>query len=131
MFFGIPSHSNITKKIVRDIPILIDDECDQASVNTKKIEYDNTGKEISILPKPMKIRTLLSIFEKMLMSVIRQHHLQTYLCRETDSDNFGEDLFPRNFIVTSQHQNYRPRGSIWFKRRYRGRPRKERSPSIN
>ena len=54
-------------KVKKDVPMLIiDDECDQASVNTKKTEInDLTGEAIDEPTKTnLRIRELLNLFEK-------------------------------------------------------------------
>jgi Z1 domain len=92
------------KKVVRDFPlIVIDDEADNASVNTKKLSFDKDGKlnanqdatAINAL-----IRKLLNSFEKRVyVGYTATPFANIFIHPDIDTDEHGEDLFPRHFIV--------------------------------
>ena len=92
------------KKIVRNIPLLvIDDEADNASVNTKIIPVDENGNplndyEVSAING--KIRTLLDHFEQSAyVGYTATPFANIFINPEGGTESHGEDLFPRDFII--------------------------------
>ena len=91
------------KKVVRDVPLLlIDDEADNASINTN-LDVDDSG-----LPDPDLdpsringlIRKLLSSFEKTAyVGYTATPFANIFIAEDVVSDEFGGDLFPRSFII--------------------------------
>ena len=85
-----------------DEPILvIDDEADNASVNTKADEDDPTTIN-------KKIREILNMFTKSTyVGFTATPFANIFINPETDSEMIGEDLFPRDFIyVLDAPSNY-------------------------
>ncbi|GLI45744.1 Z1 domain-containing protein [Methanoculleus bourgensis] len=91
-------------RIVRGIPLLvIDDEADNASVNTNPIPRDENGTllddyEVSAING--KIRTLLSHFEKSAyIGYTATPFANIFIYPQGETVTHGEDLFPRDFII--------------------------------
>lgn len=90
---------------VTDLPLLVvDDECDQASVNTKRVVRDpDTGvvdKECDPTKTNMRIRELLSLFDKSAyVGYSATPYANVFIHEDTKHPKYGDDLFPRNFIV--------------------------------
>jgi len=92
------------KIVVRNIPLLvIDDEADNASVNTKLIPTDEDGQplpdyELSAINE--KIRKLLDHFEKCAyVGYTATPFANIFIFPEAKTSTVGEDLFPRDFIL--------------------------------
>jgi hypothetical protein len=92
------------KIVVRNIPLLvIDDEADNASVNTKLIPTDEDGQplpdyEVSAINE--KIRKLLDHFEKCAyVGYTATPFANIFIFPEAKISTVGEDLFPRDFIL--------------------------------
>jgi hypothetical protein len=88
------------KKIVRDAPLLlIDDEADNASINTSRVGKSDEGKR-KITPINREIRTLLEIFEKSAYVGYTATPFANIFINPTPDDDGGmDDLFPRSFII--------------------------------
>lgn len=92
------------RMMVRDVPLLvIDDEADHASVNTRSIPLDESGR-----PDPEQdpstinrlIRRLLSSFDKSsYIGYTATPFANIFIHRDADHAEVGEDLFPRSFII--------------------------------
>ncbi|MED4582513.1 Z1 domain-containing protein [Brevibacillus choshinensis] len=82
------------KKIVRDVPLLvIDDEADNASVNTKNSEEDVTTINGSI-------RKILNSFEKSAyVGYTATPFANIFIYPEAETEEYGKDLFPQSFII--------------------------------
>jgi hypothetical protein len=98
---------------VTDIPLLVvDDECDQASVNTKQVVRDpDTGvvdENCDPTKTNMRIRELLSLFDKSAyVGYSATPYANVFIHESTKHPKYGDDLFPRNFIVNlTQPANY-------------------------
>ncbi|ADN36913.1 Putative endonuclease, Z1 domain protein [Methanolacinia petrolearia DSM 11571] len=92
------------KKIVRNIPLLvIDDEADNASVNTNPIPLDEDGKPLDdydVSKTNDKIRTLLGHFKKSAyVGYTATPFANIFIFPEGETKTHGEDLFPRDFII--------------------------------
>lgn len=92
------------KTVVRNIPLLvIDDEADNASVNTKLIPVDEDNQplpdyEVSAING--KIRELLHHFEKSAyVGYTATPFANIFIFPESETSTHGEDLFPRDFII--------------------------------
>jgi hypothetical protein len=91
--------------IVRSVPLLvIDDEADYASVNTKARPTDENGQPVDDYD-PSKIngwiRRLLRTFEKSAyLAYTATPFANIFIDEDEETDSFGEDLFPRSFIVS-------------------------------
>lgn len=108
--FGIIDNSG--KRVVEDVPILvIDDECDYGSVNIKRQTYNDNG-DISDESDPSTtnrlIRKLLSGFEKSIyIGYTATPYANIFIDKYAVHPKYGEDLFPRNFIISlPQPTNY-------------------------
>jgi len=92
------------KKIVHNIPLLvIDDEADNASVNTISIPLDENGiplEDYDVSAINGKIRSLLSHFEKSAyVGYTATPFANIFIYPEGETTSHGEDLFPRDFII--------------------------------
>jgi len=100
------------KKVIKAIPfLLIDDECDFASINTKEPERDENGKIIEEWdPTTINklIRELLSLFEKCAyVGYTATPYANVFIHIDDTHPRYGEDLFPRSFIISlPQPSNY-------------------------
>lgn len=94
------------------VPLLvIDDECDYASVNTKKVETDEKGKVIeewNPTTTNRRIRSLLHSFEKSAyVGYTATPYANIFIHMDHTHPKYGEDIFPRSFIVSlPQPTNY-------------------------
>lgn len=92
------------KKIIPDIPLLlIDDEADNASVNTKKIPLDDHGKptdDYDVTAINGKIREILSTFtQSAYVAYTATPFANIFISSDNKTNTHGKDLFPKNFIV--------------------------------
>ena len=96
--------------IVKDVPMLIiDDECDQASINTKKTEIDDDGNAIDAPTLTnMRIRELLNQFEKSAyVGYSATPYANIFIHSKRKHETLGKDLFPRHFIFNlTRPSNY-------------------------
>ncbi len=97
-------HEESGRKIVRDVPLLIiDDEADNASINTNPLLFDENGKviedhDISAINK--LIRKLLYSFEKSAyVGYTATPFANIFIYPDVTTPECGEDLFPRSFII--------------------------------
>lgn len=84
--------------VVCGIPILvIDDECDNASVNVKE-----AGEDIDPAAINKKVRELLRLFEQSIyIGYTATPFANVFIDPDPEGANkFGEDLFPRDFIIS-------------------------------
>lgn len=92
------------RKFVRNVPaLIIDDEADLASVDTRQQEFDEDGKpdEDHDPTKTNKnIRLLLRSFEKVAyVGYTATPFANIYIHEKGSTRELGDDLFPRSFIV--------------------------------
>jgi len=94
------------KRIVRGVPLLvIDDEADNASINTNPPLFDENGKvqeEYDVSAINGLIRKLLYSFEKSAyVGYTATPFANIFIYPDPDKKNpeFGDDLFPRSFII--------------------------------
>ena len=87
------------KRVVRNTPLLlIDDEADNASVNTKA--KPDVPEEDTVTAINGKIRSLLDSFEKSsYVGYTATPFANIFINPEAESSKHGEDLFPRSFII--------------------------------
>jgi len=96
------------RKIIRGVPLLvIDDEADNASINTK----DKKGKkadDADVTAINGRIRELLDAFEKSAyVGYTATPFANIFINPEAETPKHGEDLFPRSFILNvSPPSNY-------------------------
>ncbi len=93
-----------TRGIVRDVPILvIDDEADHASINTNRILDENGQPDPDLDPSRINglIRRFLTSFEKSSYVGYTATPFANIFISDvtTDDSEYGEDLFPRSFII--------------------------------
>ncbi len=88
------------KKVIQGVPLLvIDDEADNASVNTKEKKSGATG-ENSVTAINGRIRELLDAFEKSAyVGYTATPFANIFINPEAETPKHGEDLFPRSFIL--------------------------------
>jgi hypothetical protein len=89
---------------ISDMPLLlIDDEADQGSVDTKKMEFDTVGD-----PDPEHDPTTLNRLIRKVLFIFTQSAYVGYTAtpfanifihNEAQTDRYGDDLFPRSFIT--------------------------------
>ncbi len=107
---GVPDSQG--RKVVQDIPLLlIDDECDYASVNTKKPErdeYGNINEEWDPAKTNQRIRELLSSFSKSIyVGYTATPYANIFIHKEDPHPKYGADLFPKHFLISlPQPTNY-------------------------
>lgn len=96
--------SQLGRKVIKDYPLLIvDDEADNASVNTKEVILDEAGvpredQEATAINK--LIRQLLHTFEKTAyIGYTATPFANIFIHPQVKTGDHGEDLFPRHFIV--------------------------------
>ena len=93
------------KVLVRNVPLLvIDDEADNASVNTQPVVDADTGEpipdaEVSAINR--LIRQFLNSFEKKAyVGYTATPFANIFIHPDTDHPDVGDDLFPRSFILS-------------------------------
>ena len=91
-------------KYIENVPLLvIDDEADNASINTMNI-YDKNGNidpDYEVTKINGLIRQILDMFEKKAyVGYTATPFANIFIDPESESDRFGEDLFPRSFIIS-------------------------------
>ncbi|MDQ7838568.1 MAG: Z1 domain-containing protein [Thermodesulfobacteriota bacterium] len=99
------------RRVVPDIPLLlIDDECDFASVNTKQPERDENGiiEDWNPTETNKQIRTLLFGFQKSAyVGYTATPYANIFIHKDDYHPRYGDDLFPRHFIISlPQPTNY-------------------------
>lgn len=93
-------------RIVRDIPILvIDDEADHSSINTKKakrLSSDGvTAEDVDPTRINQRIREILQAFEKSAyVGYTATPFANIFVDPEASHEKFGDDIFPRSFIAS-------------------------------
>jgi hypothetical protein len=93
------------RNVVPEVPLLvIDDECDFASVNTRQPEYDEMGQIIEEWD-PTKtnqmIRRLLFLFQKCAyVGYTATPYANIFIHKDDYHPKYGDDLFPRHFIIS-------------------------------
>ncbi len=92
------------RKVIRNSPLLIiDDEADNASVNTKEVRLDDAGiprEEQDATAINKLIRQLLHSFEKTAyVGYTATPFANIFIHPQVRTSDHGEDLFPRHFIV--------------------------------
>jgi hypothetical protein len=97
-------HPESGRLIVPDVPMLvIDDEADNASINTRDIPYDEDGRaDPDYDPTAINglIRQLLHRFEKSAyVGYTATPFANIFIYDQAYSEEHGPELFPRNFIV--------------------------------
>jgi len=89
---GVPATADSKRLVVRDIPLLIiDDEADNASINTKNV--DDSPAVIN-----SRIRSLLKAFDKSAYIGYTATPFANIYSATVEDDDWGMDLFPRHFI---------------------------------
>jgi hypothetical protein len=95
---GEPTSVEPTERVIRDIPILIvDDEADYASVDTKPVDGANPSETNKW------IRKLLKAFERSAYVGYTATPFANIFSATNEADDYGLDVFPRSFI-----ENLRP-----------------------
>jgi hypothetical protein len=87
------------KAKIRDVPfLLIDDEADNASINTKSKDGADPELDVSVING--RIRTLLDAFEKSAyVGYTATPFANIFINPDAECSKFGADLFPRSFII--------------------------------
>jgi len=87
------------RKIMNVPFLMIDDECDYASVNTRK-EEPVLGEETDPTQTNMRIRQLLSIFPRHnYIGYTATPFANIFIHKDDSHKKYGDDLFPRHFII--------------------------------
>lgn len=97
-----------TRRIIRGVPLLlIDDEADNASINTKD-RKGNKPDENDVTAINGRIRELLDAFEKSAyVGYTATPFANIFINPDAETPKHGEDLFPRSFILNvSPPSNY-------------------------
>lgn len=100
----VQKYADTDDGLIKDVPMLmIDDECDQASINTKKEnEFNDDGENLDDPTKTnMRIRELLTSFEKSAyVGYTATPFANIFIKSDKKHKSLGDDLFPRNFIFS-------------------------------
>jgi hypothetical protein len=98
------------RKIIRAVPLLlIDDEADQASINTKVKKDGGVSEDEDVTTINRRIREILRSFEKSgYVGYTATPFANIFINPEAQSDKLGDDIFPRSFIL-----NVRPPGTYF------------------
>jgi hypothetical protein len=99
---AVVAHGETIRR-VPDVPILvIDDECDHASVNTKD-SFDSAGEyDPDLDPTAINgaIRKLLNSFnQSAYVGYTATPFANIFIYKDAEAGKYGEDLFPRSFII--------------------------------
>jgi hypothetical protein len=100
------------RKFVPGVPVLVvDDEADQASVDTGRQKFDELGRpDPDHDPKTInrQIRLILRLFERVAyVGYTATPFANIYIHDKGATPEYGDDLFPRSFIVNIPHpDNY-------------------------
>lgn len=100
------------RKFVPGVPVLVvDDEADQASVDTGRQKFDELGRpDPEHDPKTInrQIRQILRLFERVAyVGYTATPFANIYIHDKGTTPKYGDDLFPRSFIVNIPHpDNY-------------------------
>ncbi|MGE0638849.1 MAG: Z1 domain-containing protein [Thermoanaerobaculia bacterium] len=88
------------RRVIREVPLLlIDDEADNASINTKSNPGNPHGESVTAING--RIRTLLDAFEKSAyVGYTATPFANIFINPESETPEHGEDLFPRSFIIS-------------------------------
>ncbi len=93
------------RKLIRNVPLLvIDDEADNASINTK----DRRGKPVDVTSINGLIREFLEAFDKSAyVGYTATPFANIFINPDAETPKHGQDLFPRSFILNvSPPSNY-------------------------
>ncbi len=92
--------SGSERRVIRDVPLLlIDDEADNASINTKAKPGADPHEAVTAING--KIRKLLDSFEQSAyVGYTATPFANIFINPESEATEFGEDLFPRSFILS-------------------------------
>lgn len=95
----ITRYINENRTTINDVPLMIiDDECDSASVNTKRFKVDDNEHVPTAINKG--IRDVLRKFEKSVYIGYTATPFANILIKRNDKHrDLGEDLFPRDFVL--------------------------------
>ena len=100
----VQKYADTDDGLIKDVPMLmIDDECDQASINTnKENEFNDDGENLDDPTKTnMRIRELLTSFEKSAyVGYTATPFANIFIKSDKKHKSLGDDLFPRNFIFS-------------------------------
>ncbi|MFI7466881.1 Z1 domain-containing protein [Nonomuraea sp. NPDC049377] len=92
-----------SSRLIRNAPLLlIDDEADYASVDTKKAAKGRTQSDPDHDPTAINkaIRELLELFEKRVyLAYTATPFANIFISESTSHEKYGADLFPRSFMV--------------------------------
>lgn len=97
------------RPLIRDVPLLlIDDEADNASINTKQVPSGEDPNDYSPSAINAKIRELLTSFEKRVyVGYTATPFANIFIPADASHDRLEDDIFPRSFIHTlSEPTNY-------------------------
>jgi hypothetical protein len=91
--------------VIRRVPLLVvDDEADQGSVDTNQLEFDEFGNpddEHSPVATNRNIRRLLHMFDQSAyVGYTATPFANIFIHENARTNELGEDLFPRSFIVS-------------------------------
>jgi hypothetical protein len=100
------------RRSIRNVPVLvIDDEADQASINTNVVPLNDDGQPVadhSPTQINRRIREFLRCFsQSAYVGYTATPYANVFIHHEAAHRDYGDDLFPRNFIVAlSPPSNY-------------------------
>jgi hypothetical protein len=105
---GGQEESGNGKKVIRNVPLLlIDDEADQASINTRS--RPDADEEESVTMINRRIREVLQSFQKNgYVGYTATPFANIFINPSAQTEKLGDDIFPRSFIL-----NVRPPGTYF------------------
>ncbi|KKN39014.1 hypothetical protein LCGC14_0747660 [marine sediment metagenome] len=97
-------HDHKGRPHLSNIPtLIIDDECDYASINTREPELDENGNIISEWDPTrtnLLIRRLLNIFDRSAyVGYTATPYANIFIHKDKKHPRWGDDIFPRSFII--------------------------------
>lgn len=118
--YAVAQDPETGRKFVPGVPVLVvDDEADQASVDTGRQKFDEDGQpDPKHNPKTInrQIRQILRLFERVAyVGYTATPFANIYIHDKGSTSEFGDDLFPRSFIV-----NIPTRTTTWAHQRCSG-----------
>ncbi len=104
---GVPGPSG--RKVIRNVPLLvIDDEADNASINTARVPPGDDPRDYDPTAINAKIRELLGAFEKVgYVGYTATPFANIFVPADASHDELEDDVFPRSFIYSlTEPSNY-------------------------
>jgi hypothetical protein len=98
------SEDRAGRKVVKEVPLLlIDDEADHASINTKSLPPSEDPEEYKPSAINERVRSILAAFEKSAyVGYTATPFANIFVDPDATHEELGDDIFPRSFILNLQ-----------------------------